>query len=183
MPLKRVSMVTLMQFLSQSLHSLSPALDNELANALPSPPPHWAYLLCTKGSERYFWSPSSHLFPWFGDDNNHCGFRCHIQINCHSSSAIGPASPCLAKSPCASLRLLLPPLPHLSWKQYKKHWSSVAWYVSLLSLFKSGVWKLTLFALYRRVAEHLQLTIYWYRPVRGLGAAVLWIWNELDSRL
>lgn len=98
MPLKRVSMVTLMQFLSQSLHSLSPALDNELANALPSPPPHWAYLLCTKGSERYFWSPSSHLFPWFGDDNNHCGFRCHIQINCHSSSAIGPASPCLAKS-------------------------------------------------------------------------------------
>lgn len=106
-----------MQFLSRSLHSLSPALDNELANALPSPPPHWAYLLCTKGSERYFWSPSSHLFPWFGDDNNHCGFRCHIQINCHSSSAIGPASPCLAKSvpapPSVCCSLPSPPSPLL----------------------------------------------------------------------
>ena len=65
-------------------------------------PPHWAYLLCTKGSERYFWSPSSHLFPRFGDDNNHCGLRCHIQINCHSSSAISTASPCLQKCPCTS---------------------------------------------------------------------------------
>lgn len=90
-----------MQFLSRSRRSLSPALDNELANTLPSPP-HRAYLLCTKGSERYFWSPSSHLFPWFGDDNNHCGLRCHIQINCHSSGAIGPASPCLQNCPCAS---------------------------------------------------------------------------------
>lgn len=38
MLMKRVSVVTLMQFLSPSLRSLSPALDNELANTLPSPP-------------------------------------------------------------------------------------------------------------------------------------------------
>ena len=36
--MKRVSVVTLMQFLSRSLRSLSPALDNELANTLPPPP-------------------------------------------------------------------------------------------------------------------------------------------------
>ena len=36
--MKRVSVVTLMQFLSRSLRSLSPALDNELANTLPFPP-------------------------------------------------------------------------------------------------------------------------------------------------
>lgn len=36
--MKRVSVVTLMQFLSRSLRSLSPALDNELVNTLPPPP-------------------------------------------------------------------------------------------------------------------------------------------------
>ena len=94
------------------LHPLpSPPRDNEVASALP--PPHRAYLLCTKGSERYFWSPSSHLFPWFGDDNNHCGWRCHIQINCHSSGAIGPASPCSRKRPCTSSVSCLHPSPPL----------------------------------------------------------------------
>lgn len=135
--MKRVSVVKLMQFLSRSLHSLSPGLDNELVNTLQAPSPLGPYLLCTIGSERYFWSPSSHLCPWFGDDDNHCGLRCHIQINCHSSSAISPAITPPAK---------LPP-SYLSWRQYKNQPSSTSWYVSLLSLFKSGVWKLTLFAL------------------------------------
>lgn len=116
-------MVTLMQFLSRSLHSLSPGLDNELVNTLQAAPsPLGPYLLCTIGSECYFWSPSSHLFPWFGDDDNHCGLRCHIQINCHSSSAISPAITTPAKvSPIPPPASLLPLLEAIE-KPTKQHW-------------------------------------------------------------
>lgn len=55
--MKRVSVVTLMQFLSPSLRSLSPALDNELVSATPRPPPTGPTCYAQKAPNAIFGDP------------------------------------------------------------------------------------------------------------------------------
>lgn len=144
MLMKRGSVVTLMQFLSRSLHSLCPALDNELANPFPVPPPTGPTCYAQRILSAIFGAPLLIYFPDLVMIIIIVAWGAIFKL-----TAIPPVLSAWHHPACRGVPAppLPVPLPRSSWKQYKEQWSGTDWYVSLLSLFKSGVWKLTLFAL------------------------------------